>query len=477
MINLHRARILAGVSLAFLCLLGCHRESSSQAPKSAPSVEQAVSDAIDVYTYGYPLITMDMTRKIYSNVATPTDSRAPMGQFIRMRNYPAVDDHTVTAPNADTLYTMLWLDVSKEPWVVSVPDMGNRYYMLPLVDGWTEVLQSPGTRTTGDKAQTFVVTGPGWSGTLPAGVTEYKAPTGLVWMIGRIYCTGTPEDYAAVHALQDKFSAVPLSYYGKPYTPPAGKSDANLDTKTPTRKQVDSMSVNDYFDYLAKLLKTNPPTSADAPMLAKMARIGINPGQGFDPSALGVFDKEAIKAVPRLAQAKMVEHLLKMPQTNGWLFTTEAGTYGTDYVQRAVIAAIGLGANVPQDAVYPLGRKAADGDNFDASHKKYVLHFDKGQMPPVNAFWSLTMYDSENFFVPNPLNRYTLSTRDKLVTNPDGSVDLYLQAQSPGEHKLANWLPAPSAKFVPMLRLYWPKESPPSIIDGTWKPPAITVAE
>lgn len=443
----------------------------------APGVEEAVSDAVDVYIYGYPLITMDATRRIYSNVAVPTDSHAPMGQFIRMRTYPAVEDHTVVSPNADTLYTMIWLDVSKEPYVISVPDMGDRYYLLPLVDGWTEVFQSPGKRTTGGKAQKFAITGPGWSGTLPAGVTEYKSPTGLVWLTGRIYCTGTPDDYKAVHALQDKYAALPLSSYGQPYTPPSGQVDANLDTKKPTRDQVDALPVDDYFNRLAMLLKTNPPAPADAPILAKMARIGIVPGQDFDASKLGAFDKEAIKVVPKLGQAKMIEHLLRTPQVNGWLFTTETGTYGTDYVQRAVVAAFGLGASLPQDAIYPMGRKAGDGDEFNADSKKYVLHFDKGQMPPVTAFWSLTMYDKDNFFVPNPLNRYTLSSRNKFVTNPDGSVDLYLQADSPGKDKESNWLPAPKAKFVPMLRLYWPKESPPSIIDGTWKPPAIKVAQ
>jgi hypothetical protein len=472
--TLYANKILVVVCSGLLCLLGCRHDSSS---KTTPGVEQAVSDAIDAYTYGYPLVTMDMTRKIMSNVAAPTDSRAPLGQLIRMRTYPAVDDHTFTAPNADTLYTMLWLDVFKEPWVISVPDMGDRYYLMPLVDGWTEVFQSPGKRTTGGRAQKFAIVGPGWAGTLPAGVTEYKSATGLVWMIGRISCSGTPRDYKAVHVLQDKFSAVPLSYYGKPYTPPFGKVDANLDMKKPTRDQVDSMPVNEYFNRLALLMKTNPPVSADAAMLATLARIGIVPGQDFDASKLGVFDKELIKTVPKLAQAKMLEHLLKIPQVNGWLFTTEAGTYGTDYLQRAVIAAIGLGANLPQDSVYPMGRKAGDGDELDASSKKYVLHFDKGELPPVNAFWSLTMYDKDNFFVPNQLNRYTLSSRDKFVGNQDGSVDFYLQADSPGKEKQANWLPAPKAKFVPMLRLYWPRDSSPSIIDGTWKPPAVTVAQ
>ncbi len=400
-----------------------------------------------------------------------------MGQMIRLRSYPAVDNHAVTAPNADTLYTMTWLDVSKEPWVLSVPDMGNRYFLLPFLDGWTDVFEVPGTRTTGGKAATYAITGPGWSGTLPSGVKELKSPTGLVWLLGRIYCTGTPEDYKAVHALQDKFILVPLSSYGKPYTPLPNTVDDSLDMKTAVRDLVDRMDIHDYFNYLALLMKTNPPSAADAPLVARMAKIGLVPGQDFDSSKLDAFDKEAIKAVPKAAQLKIMKKFEDTPKTNGWAYTTEAGTYGTDYLQRAMITAIGLGANRPQDAVYPTGVKDGEGNDMDASSKKYVLHFDKGQMPPAKGFWSLTMYDKDFFFVPNPLNRYTLSSRNKFITNPDGSVDLYLQAESPGKAREANWLPAPKAKFSPMLRLYYPSETPPSIIDGTWKPPAVNVAK
>jgi len=464
------------VICAALCmtitLVACSSLSSNKTNK--PSVEEAVSDAVDAYIYGYPLVTMDMTRKIITNVATVQGSRGPMGQIIKLRSYPAVDDHAVTAPNADTLYTTAFLDVSKEPWVFGIPDMGDRYYLMPMLDGWTDVFQVPGKRTTGGKAQKYAITGPGWSGTLPDGVTEYKSPTGIVWILGRIYCTGTPDDYAKVHALQDKFSLVPLSYYGKPYTPLPSEVDNNLDMKTAVRDQVDAFGVNEYFAYLAKLLKTNPPSADDGPMLAKLAKIGIVPGQDFDASKLSASDKEAIKAVPKLAQVKIIEYLKKAAEpVNGWTYlTNHIGVYGTNYLQRALVTAIGLGANRPQDAVYPTAEKDADGNEFNGNNN-YVIHVDKGQMPPANAFWSITMYDASYFFVPNSLNRYTVSSRNKFVTNADGSVDLYFQADSPGKAKEPNWLPAPKAKFIPMMRLYWPKDIPPSIIDGSWKPPAI----
>src|SRR5580692_819459 len=333
-------------STALLCLcavfafmlFGCGSNQTTGAAKS-PGLEEAVSTATDAYIYGYPLVTMDMTRKFITNYATVQGNRGPMGQIIKLRTYPAVDDHAVTAPNADTLYTTAFIDVSNEPWVFSIPEMGDRYYLMPMLDGWTDVFQVPGKRTTGGKAQSYAITGPGWSGTLPAGVTEYKSPTGIVWILGRIYCTGTPDDYAKVHALQDKFSLVPLSSYGKPYTPLPGEVDNNLDMKTAVRDQVDAMDVNSYFNYLAKLMKTNPPTAEDAPMVAQMAKIGLVPGQDFDPSKLGVFDKEAIKAVPKLGQAKIIEFAKKsIVPVNGWiLLTHDVGVYGTDYLQRALI--------------------------------------------------------------------------------------------------------------------------------------------
>ncbi len=448
----------------------------SASSTKAPSAEAAVNDAVDAYLYGFPLLTMDMTRKQTTNVASAGAVRSPMGQLVCMRAYPTAEYRDVPGANTDTLYTMVWLDVSKEPSIFSIPDMGDRYYMMQMLDGWTNVFQSPGTRTTGEKAQKYAITGPGWSGTLPKDVTEYKSPTGLVWILGRIYCTGTPEDYATVHALQDKFSVVPLSSYGKPYAPPPAQVDTSLDMKTPVAAQVQALSVNDYFSYLAKLLKTNPPAAQDSAIVAQMARIGLVPGHDFDRSKLSAYDEEALNPVTKLGLMKMVTRVQDQKPINGWLvFGSEVGNWGTDYLLRATTAWLGPGWNLPADAVYPLSKKDTNGNDYNGAEHKYVLHFDEGQFPPVKGFWSLTMYDEHNFLAANSLNRYTLSQRDKFVRNPDGSVDLYLQTDSPGEAKETNWLPAPKAKFGLMFRLYWPKERPPSIIDGTWKPPAIKV--
>jgi hypothetical protein len=427
--------------------------------------------ATDAYIYGYPLVTMEMTRRVITNVASVAGTRGPMGQFIKLRQYPDASFRDVTAPNADTLYTTAFIDVGKEPWVLSIPDMKDRYFLMPMLDGWTNVFQVPGKRTTGTGAQTYAITGPGWKGTLPPGVKEYKSPTSIVWILGRIYCTGTPEDYAAVHALQDQFALVPLSSYGKPYTPPAGTVDPSIDMKTAVREQVNRMDAVSYFNLLAQLMKANPPAAADAPELTKFAKIGLVPGKDFDASKL---DADFVKRIPQVAFDRIMLQFKvgkSIRNINGWMYDSETGVYGTDYLNRAFVAAIGLGANRIQDAVYPTSLKDAEGKAYDGANK-YVIHIPKGQLPPVRGFWSVTMYDANYFFVANPINRYSISARQNLKANPDGSIDLYVQNQSPGADKESNWLPAPKDKFILMLRMYWPNEKPPSIINGTWKPPA-----
>jgi hypothetical protein len=456
-------------------------EGAAKAAEAAAREAEALAQATEAYVYAYPLVTMEMTRRVMTNVEKPEGTRAPMGQFVRMREYPSAKFRDVTAPNADTLYTTTWLDVSKEPWILSIPDMKGRYFLFPMLDGWTNVFQVPGKRTTGTKAQKVAITGPGWTGTLPAGVTEYKSPTGMVWILGRIYSTGTPQDYKVVHALQDQVSVVPLSSYGKPYQPGPGKVDAALDMKTAVREQVNVLDGAAYFKLFAELLKTNPPAAEDAPMVAKLAKIGIVPGQDFDATKVEPAVAKGIAGAPKPAQDLIMGWMKAgiaagdMRLENGWIFTTKTGLYGTNYLQRALVTAIGLGANRPQDAVYPTS-EGPDVLKKYSGEKKYVMRFAKGQLPPVDGFWSLTMYDKDYFFVENPLNRSSVSQRNALKANPDGSIDLYIQHASPGKDRESNWLPAPKDQFILMLRMYWPKEKPPSILDGTWKVPEVKEA-
>jgi hypothetical protein len=470
-----------GISIGGMSLLAASSLSSQARALDAPIADiMEGSDefllAIEAYTFGYPLVTMEMTRRVITNVAAPEGTKAPMGQISKLREYPNAAFRDVTAPNADTLYTSAWLDLGKEPWVVSIPAMGDRYALFPMLDGWTTVFQVPGKRTTGTGAQTCAVTGPDWAGSLPTGMKEYKSATNLVWLLGRIYCTGTPEDYKLVHELQDQVKVMPLSAYGKDYTPPAGKVDPAIDMKTAVRDQVNRMDAVEYFTLLCELMKTNPPYKADAPTVDKMAAIGIVPGESFDKSK---FNPDFAKRVPQIAFDRIMLHFKfsdgDVKNVNGWGFTVKTGIYGTDYIQRALITAIGLGANRPQDAIYPTSQKYAGGliGRDYVGTEKYVTSFEKGLMPPVDGFWSLTMYDANYFFVDNPLNRYSISVRQPLKANADGSTDLYIQNESPDADKESNWLPAPKGKFILMMRLYWPKEGDPSIIDGSWVLPPV----
>jgi hypothetical protein len=415
---------------------------------------------------------MEMTRRVMTNAATAQGNRGPMGQLVKAREYPNALFKDVTAPNADTLYTTAWIDVGAEPWVLSIPDMKDRYFLFPMLDGWTTVFQVPGKRTTGTGAQTYAITGPGWKGTLPADVKEYKSPTNIVWILGRIYCTGTPDDYKAVHEVQDQCKLVPLSAYGKSYTAPEGKVDPSVDMKTAVRDQVNRMDAREYFALLAQLMKANPPVRDDAPEVARFAKIGLVPGQDFDA---GKLNADFMKRIPQVGFDRImlqVKDNKAVKDANGWIYDTETGIYGTNYLNRALVTAIGLGANRVQDAIYPFSQKDVDGKPYDGANK-YVMRFPRGQLPPVHGFWSVTMYDDKYFFVNNPINRYSISPRQNLKANPDGSTDLYIQKDSPGSDKESNWLPAPAAKFILMLRMYWPNEGSPSIINGSWKIPVV----
>jgi hypothetical protein len=461
-------------------------KTEAQTPTQAQAQAQAAAEplredeardiALDAYVYGYPLVTMEMTRRVMTNTATADDKRAPVGQFAKARWYATPTDRDVAAPNADTLYTVAWLDLSKGPVVLGIPEMKDRYYTMPLLDGWTDIFRVPGKRTTGGHPQKYLLTGPGWRGRVPAGMTECKAPTQTVWILGRIYSDGTSADLAEVHTLQDQFLLVPLAAYGKPYTPPDGEVDPTIDMTTPVRDQVNRLPPAAYFGMLARLMRDNPPAEVDRPMVERMAKIGVVPGSDFNADALPAVVAKVMADVPKLALDKIRAHRKEgASRVNGWRIAQKTGDYGTDYLQRALVALVGLGANRPEDAIYPIAVQDSDGKGYEGAHK-YVIHFEKGKMPPVEGFWSLTMYDDKMFLVPNSLGRYALGTRDDVKTNPDGSTDLYLQKDSPGPDKESNWLPAPSGRFFPMLRMYWPSTTPPSLLDGSWQPPPIKKA-
>jgi hypothetical protein len=442
---------------------------------AAAREQQALEAGVEAVVYGLPLVIMDITRAKTTNVARPGDFSAPVNQFVHVRAFPDASFKDVVRANVDTLYSSAWLDLSKEPVVLSVPDTKGRYYLMPMLDAWTNIFASPGKRTTGTAAGHFAITGPGWSGTLPAGVTELKSPTNMVWIIGRTQTDG-PQDYAAVHAIQDGYSLVPLSAFGQPYTPPEGAVDPAIDMKAAPVDQLKAMSSSAFFDRMASLLKSNPPPAAEAPVLEKLKAIGIVPGEPFDPAKLDPAVAKGLESSLRVALEKLEAASKEAgAPVNGWRVPSMVlGKFGTDYGTRAVVALIGLGANLPEDAVYPSVFVDAGGQPLDGANR-YVIRFDKDATPPVQAFWSITLYDANSFFVANSINRFAVSSWMPLKKNADGSLEIYVQADSPGADKEANWLPAPSSgPFNLTLRMYWPNGTAPSIIDGSWKPPAVT---
>lgn len=460
-----RAVILGALSLLAEASIG------RRARAGLASQESVQSAAVDAYIYGYPLVMTEMTRRVMTNVRVPGPQSAPMGQFANYRVFPNPATQEIAGSNVDTLYSFAWPDLSNGPYILHLPDEGDRFYLMPILDAWSEVIGSPGTRTSGNRAGDFALTGPQWSGTLPAGVREIRSKTNMVWLAGRTYNSGTSEDYVAVHTIQDQYSLVPLGKFRQPYTPQEGTVDPSIDVKTPPREQVDRMDAGSFYKLLARLMHENPAYPEDAPMVAKLSWLGIV--GDFNISQASAEAAQALSRAPEAARKKILAHYPKAGRlVNGWLLSAGSGHYGTDYLQRALVAYVGLGGNLPADAYYPIAQVDDQGKPLTGVHN-YVMHFAKGGAPPVNGFWSVTMYNKGYFLVANDLNRYALSGRDPLKYNQNGSLDLYIQKDSPETGKVSNWLPAPEGDFLLMLRLYWPKETPPSILDGTWEPPPI----
>ncbi len=466
------ARAVAAALAAMIFLLaGAFQPARAQEPITE---QEAHAIGVDAYLYLYSLVTMDITRRQLTNVAANTvPLRNPMNLFANVPAYPSADTRVVVRPNFDTLYSSGWLDLTKEPMIVSVPDTQGRYYLLPMLDMWTDVFASPGKRTTGTAAADFAVVPPGWSGTLPDGVARIDAPTPYVWIIGRTKTDGPP-DYDAVHKIQAGYKITPLSQWGKTLEPVAGTIDPSVDMKTPPKTQVDTMPAAAFFAYAAELLKLHPPHVTDQPIIAQMKRIGIEPGKSFDISKADPAVQKGLESAPEEALKLMAWKIASMARVaNGWSMNTDTmGVYGNYYLKRAIVTQFGLGANLPEDAIYPLNLADESGKPLDGA-SNYTLHFDKANLPPVDAFWSITLYDKDGFQVANGLNRFAVSSWMPFKYNADGSLDLYFQNASPGAGKEANWLPAPAGPFNLTMRLYAPQSA---ALTGKWNPPAVTKA-
>jgi len=476
------ARMTPNRGAALVAALGVSAFALATSPRAeSMTPDEARAIARDAYVYFYPLVTMDVTRRQLTNVeAGKSEIGGPMNMFNNVPAFPAADMRVVVRPNFDTLYSSGWLDLTKEPMIVSAPDTGGRYYLLPMLDMWSDVFASPGSRTTGTEAGNFIIVPPGWGPNLreklieqfrlPTDIQRIDAPTPYVWVIGRTKTDG-PADYDAVHKTQAGYKITPLSQWGKEPKPAEVKIDPSVDMKTPPKVQVDTMPTAKYFAHAAELLKLHPPHITDQPIIAQMRRIGIEPGKSFDFAALNPAVQKALESIPQDAQKLMQWKLATLARVdNGWSMNTDTmGVYGNYYLKRAIVAQLGLGANLPEDAIYPQNLADDTGKPLDGANT-YTIHFDKEALPPVDAFWSITAYDPEGFQVANSLNRFAVSSWMPFKTGPDGSLDLYFQNESPGADKEANWLPAPKGPFNLTMRLYAPRQE---ALTGKWNPPPV----
>jgi hypothetical protein len=429
--------------------------------------------ACEAYVYAYPLVLMELTRrKITKARVESIKDWTPINRFTHLAVFPDAEFTDVARPNADTLYSVMWFDVRDEPLIVSIPDSNGRYYLMPILDMWTEVFASKGTRTSGNRAQVFALADADWRGHIPEAIDVVRCPTAQGWVIGRT-ATDATEGYAAVHSFQRGISAIPLHAFGSPSRIPPQMVNPSWVAGKPPVAEIAGMDAATFFAVFGETTTINRAHAIDYPILDRMRRIGIVPGRRFDASRLSVDVQRAIAAAPQAALRKIEGVFHNTGEfANGWRMNkTAIGTYGGDYLRRAGVAYASLGSNAVEDVLYPLAILDATGMPF-SSGNNYVLHFDEARPPPARGFWSLTMYNQKQLFADNPIDRYAIRSHDHLKYNHDGSLDILIQRSSPGRIQESNWLPSPaSGPFTMSLRIYWPRSS---ALDGTWMPPPVT---
>ncbi len=438
------------------------------------SDEETFQIGVETYIFGYPLLLMDETKQVMTHKNLPFSGPfAPVNQLAHTKEFLTPSFDTIVSPNVDTLYTSGWLDLTNGPMVLHLPDTQDRYYVFEMLDVWTNVFSSIGKRTTGTKAGDFVITGPNWKGALPQGIQEIKSPTNTAWIIGRFFCRGSQE-YKIVNELQSKCSLLTLDEFTKENAVAIKTALDMRDLRPSPKQEVDTMNAKEFFQSLAELLQSNPLVPEDKNMMKIMSRVGIAPGKEFNFEKLDSSMQNELTLSLKAAREKINKKIKNLGKViNGWEINLKSiGNFETDYLLRAAVAQMGLGVNQPEDAIYYYTEIDDAGKPLQGDHL-YIIHFEKGQIPPVDGFWSITMYNSQHYLVKNPIDRYAIHFYDNLQFNPDGTLDIYVQYHEPKE-KRSNWLPAPKENFNLILRLYWPKVE---ALNGTWKPPTVSHAK
>ncbi|MFO0829453.1 MAG: DUF1254 domain-containing protein [Phycisphaerales bacterium] len=479
-----RMTTIAALGATAMSLTALPTAALAQAPAKTPSLgmpsaAEVRAIAEEGFIYGLPIV---MNYGVLYDFVIDKNSgqwKAPFNQISNEHRVFTYEDTAIPTPNSDTPYSMCWLDLRAEPIVISVPTIDKaRYYSVQLVDGNTFNYGYIGSRATGNDAGDFLVAGPHWQGQAPAGIKKtFHSTTDFSLTIFRtqLFNAGDMENVMKVQA---GYKVQPLSAYLKQPAPAAAPAI--------TWPKIDKDLVKtEFFDYLDFALQFAPPGPEEVGIRAKLATLGIGPGKHFDFKDLTPDLKQAIVEGAKAAAAKVEQKVAAMgKEINGWRVGAAFGDrafFNGDWLLRAAGAKAGIYGNDAIEAMYPMTKSAGDGSPLDGSKHDYALTFAKGQFPPVNAFWSVTMYDGKTqLLIKNPINRYLINSPmlPQMKLNQDGSLTLYIQKNSPGKEKESNWLPAPDGPIYLVMRLYWPKTEAPSILPpgtGTWQPPALTV--
>lgn len=481
MISVSRRTVLGGVAgTTFASAVGA---GTPIGRAGARGEQDPASVAARSWIFGYPLISTYLSYRAYTNSLAKRPGE-PFKNIAFPRSMPDASPSSTTPvmPNHDTLYMSGWFDLTDGAYRLDLPAMADRYFMMPVLDAWQNVFAEIGSRATGPDARSFLLVGPGWLGHAPADVTVFRSPTDLTHMVGRIYCSGEPEDLKAVNLLQDAIKVTALDQAGAPRSVRAPLADSSVPAGVPVRDQIYAMDAPAYFSLLAMLMARNPPLIADAPIVADMAAIGLVAGRPFKP---GEALRREISSGVTAAHAQIIAAEKRLAGTvNGWTVLPDVGKYGRDYERRAANAGISLAVRPDRaqllhaagmtywarDAAYFATETDAVGARLVGDHP-YVIRFRPDQLPKADGYWAISAFGPDYFFVPNRLNRFALGARDKFLYNTDGSVDIHVQPESPGGAAEANWLPVPRDKFALMIRIYGPTQ-PSALADG-WLPPYV----
>ncbi len=448
---------------------GVHGENSTNVN------EMALWDTVkNAYVYSYPLVLMDAMVQRYTNTVTPTNVKAPVNQFIYNNIMVNADFKDVVSPNVDTMYSGAFLDLNKTALVFVKPKT-DRFCSAQIFDAYTntvDVIGSGGDAKDPLDEQICLITGKDYQGDIPEGMKQISVPTDIAWLLVRIIDNG-PDDLPNIETIQSQMVLVPLKDYlsNQTYVPPNGTYIEKNDFIPPDH--VRNMSPDEFFNTANRLMITNPPTSADARVIATMKSLNVGPGLTFDEKILGKDStwqwNSMLDSLVPVLNKKCAKFMLS---TGKWkYFGDPVADFGTEYDYRALIAFVGFGANPPYVAIYP--KTDLDSNNQQLSgNNSYKIHFDKGMLPPVlnGGFWSITVYDSDNLLIANEINRYCINDRTNLTYNPDGSLDILLRAETPGNVPESNRLPVGTGDFHLFMRVYLPDMEK---ISTTWAAPDI----